>query len=135
MARNDGVDRTFARNRDLRLDKKATPQSAYEHNERTKESYSNADIVPERTPLNVHYKTPVGTYEECFDALEQDEVISTWGTIHRRKHKLQAPGKNRRQHSAGDLQHRNILALRNPDSTGVIAENAKRHQSSGKYCR
>ena len=62
MARNDGVDRTFARNRDLRLDKKATPQSAYEHNERTKESYSNADIVPERTPLNVHYKTPVGTY-------------------------------------------------------------------------
>ena len=79
MARNDGVDRTFARNRDLRLDKKATPQSAYEHNERTKESYSNADIVPERTPLNVHYKTPVGTYEECFDVLEREEVISTWG--------------------------------------------------------
>ena len=79
MARNDGVDRTFARNRDLRLDKKATPQSAYEHNERTKESYSNADIVPERTPLNVHFKTPVGTYEECFDALEREDVISTWG--------------------------------------------------------
>ena len=79
MARNDGVDRTFARNRDLRLDKKATPQSAYAHNERTKESYSNPDIVPERTPMNVHFKSPTGTYEETFDAMEQANVISTWG--------------------------------------------------------
>ena len=79
MARNDGVDRTFARNRDLRLDKKATPQSAYAHNERTKESYSNPDIIPERTPMNVHFKSPTGTYEETFDALEQANVISTWG--------------------------------------------------------
>ena len=79
MARNDGVDRTFARNRDLRLDKKATPQSAYAHNERVKESYSNPDIIPERTPMNVHFKSPVGTYEETFDALEQADVISTWG--------------------------------------------------------
>ena len=79
MARNDGVDRTFARNRDLRLDKKATPQSAYAHNERQKESYSNPDIIPERTPMNVHYKAPVGTYEEYFDALEKNGVISTWG--------------------------------------------------------
>ena len=79
MARNDGVDRTFARNRDLRLDKKATPQSAYAHNERQKESYSNPDIIPERTPMNVHYKSPVGTYEAFFDALEKNGVISTWG--------------------------------------------------------
>ena len=79
MARNDGVDRTFARNRDLRLDKKATPQSAYAHNERQKESYSNPDIIPERTPMNMHFKSPAGTYEETFDALEQAGVISTWG--------------------------------------------------------
>ena len=79
MARNDGVDRMFARNRDLRLDKKATPQSAYAHNERTRESYSNPDIVPERTPMNVHFKSPTGTYEETFDALERENVISTWG--------------------------------------------------------
>lgn len=79
MARNDGVDRTFARNRDLRLDKKATPQSAYAHNERQKESYSNPDIIPERTPMNVHFKSPAGTYEETFDALEKAGVISTWG--------------------------------------------------------
>ena len=79
MARNDGVDRTFARNRDLRPDKKATPQSAYAHNERQKESYSNPDIIPERTPMNVHFKAPVGTYEAYFDALERNGVISTWG--------------------------------------------------------
>ena len=79
MARNDGVDRTFARNRDLRLDKKATPLSAYAHNERQKESYSNPDIIPDRTPMNVHYKSPTGTYEETFDALEQAGTISTWG--------------------------------------------------------
>ena len=79
MARNDGVDRTFARNRDLRLDKKATPQSAYAHNERQKESYSNPDIIPERTPMNLHFKSPTGTYEETFDALERDNIISTWG--------------------------------------------------------
>ncbi len=27
-----------------------------EHNEREKDSYSNQDIVPERTSLNVHFK-------------------------------------------------------------------------------
>ena len=79
MARNDGVDRTFVRNRDLRLDKKATPQSAYEHNERKKQSYSNVDVVNERTPMNVHFKSPTGTYEETFEALERENVISTWG--------------------------------------------------------
>ena len=79
MARNDGANHTFVRNRDLKADKKATPQSAYAHNERKKESYSNPDIVPERTPMNVHFKSPVGTYEECFSALEDQKVISTWG--------------------------------------------------------
>ena len=79
MARNDGVDRTFVRNRDLRLDKKATPQSAYEHNERKKQFYSNVDFVNERTPMNVHFKSPTGTYEKTFDALERENVISIWG--------------------------------------------------------
>ena len=79
MARNDGANHTFVRNRDLKADKKATPQSAYAHNERKKELYSNPDIVPERTPMNVHFKSPVGTYEETFSALEDQKVISTWG--------------------------------------------------------
>ena len=42
MARNDGIDRTFARNQDLpTLDDVAKVQ---EHNEREKDSYSNQDI-------------------------------------------------------------------------------------------
>ena len=52
MARNDGIDRTLARNQDLE-----TPDDVakvQEHNEREKDRYSNVDIVPERTPLNVH---------------------------------------------------------------------------------
>ena len=51
MARNDGIDRTIARNQDL-----PTPDDVakiQEHNEREKDSYSNQDIVPERTPLNI----------------------------------------------------------------------------------
>ena len=44
MARNDGIDRTFARNQDLpTLDDMAKVQ---EHNEREKDSYSNQDIEP-----------------------------------------------------------------------------------------
>ncbi len=77
MARNDGVDRTVARNRDLK--KSATIEGAQAHNERQKEVYSNPDIVPERTPFNIHYKEPTGAYEEMFAELEQQKVISTWG--------------------------------------------------------
>ena len=79
MPRNDGVDRLVVRNCDLKPGKTSTPENAYAHNERKKESYSNPDIIPERTPLNVHFKSPGGTYLELFDALEQDKIISTWG--------------------------------------------------------
>ena len=79
MPRNAGVDRLVARNCDLKPGKTSTPENAYAHNERKKESYSNPDIIPERTPLNVHFKSPGGTYLELFDALEQDKIISTWG--------------------------------------------------------
>ena len=60
MARNDGVDRTLARNQDLE-----TPDDVakvQEHNEREKDRYSNVDIVLERTPLNVHFKAPTNDY-------------------------------------------------------------------------
>ncbi len=77
MARNDGIDRTVARNRDLK--KSATLESAQAHNERQKECYSNPDIVPERTPLNIHYKTPTGSYEDMFAELVEKKIISTWG--------------------------------------------------------
>ena len=77
MARNDGVDRTVARNRDLK--KSAAIDGAQAHNERKKEVYSNPDIVPERTTYNVHFKEPTASYEEMFSELEKEKVISTWG--------------------------------------------------------
>lgn len=77
MARNDGVDRTVARNRDLK--KSATIEGAQAHNERKKEIYSNPDIVPERTSFNVHFKEPTASYEDMFTELEKEKIISTWG--------------------------------------------------------
>ena len=55
MARNDGIDRTSARNVDV-PDKDIG--NTQKHNEREKDSYRNPDIVPERTPLNIHFKAP-----------------------------------------------------------------------------
>ena len=77
MARNDGIDRTVARNQDLE-----TPDDVakiQEHNEREKDSYSNQDIVPERTPLNVHFKAPTDDYVKMFEQMERDKIISTRG--------------------------------------------------------
>ena len=77
MARNDGINRTVARNQDL-----PTPddvEKIQEHNEREKDSYSNQDIVPERTSMNVHFKAPTDDYVKMFEQMEQDGVISTRG--------------------------------------------------------
>jgi len=54
-------------------------QKVQEHNEREKDSYSNQDIVPERSSLNIHFKEPTAGYEEMFTQMEQDKVISTRG--------------------------------------------------------
>jgi len=77
MARNDGIDRTLARNQDLETPDDVT--KVQEHNEREKDSYSNQDIVPERTSLNVHFKAPTDDYVKMFEQMEQDGVISTRG--------------------------------------------------------
>ena len=77
MARNDGIDRTVARNQDLETPKDVA--KVQEHNEREKDSYSNQDIVPERTSLNVHYKAPTDDYVKMFEQMEQDGMISTRG--------------------------------------------------------
>ncbi len=78
MARNDGVDRTSARNRDVEPERVTDAQA---HNEREKSigNYSNQDIIPERTPLNVHYKAPTGSYEEIFEEMKAQKIISTRG--------------------------------------------------------
>ena len=53
--------------------------NAQAHNEREKSSYVNQDIVPERTPYNVHFKTPTAGYKEMFEQMRSDGVISTRG--------------------------------------------------------
>lgn len=76
MARNDGIDRTSARNVNLTA---AKIGNAQRHNEREKESYTNPDIIPERTPQNIHFKKPTAGYAEMFAQMEKDGVISTRG--------------------------------------------------------
>ncbi len=76
MARNDGVDRVTARNVNLADAKIANVQR---HNEREKESYVNSDIVTEMTPFNVHFKKPNDTYENIFNKMVEDKIISTRG--------------------------------------------------------
>ena len=77
MARNDGIDRTFARNQDLpTLDDVAKVQ---EHNEREKDSYSNQDIDTTQTYRNIHFKAPAGSYAAMFDQMIADRTISTRG--------------------------------------------------------
>ena len=77
MARNDGIDRTFARNQDLpTLDDVAKVQ---EHNEREKDSYSNQDIDTTQTYRNIHFKAPTGSYAAMFDQMIADGIISTRG--------------------------------------------------------
>ena len=77
MARNDGVDRTIVRNHDLKAP--GDVAKIQEHNEREKANYSNQDIVPERTAMNVHFKAPTASYAEMFGQLEREKVISTRG--------------------------------------------------------
>ncbi len=76
MARNDGIDRTSARNVNLTA---AKIGNAQRHNEREKESYTNQDIIPECTPLNIHFKKPTAGYQEMFDKMKADGEISTRG--------------------------------------------------------
>ena len=76
MARNDGIDRTSARNVNLTA---AKIGNAQRHNEREKESYTNPDIIPECTPQNSHVKKPTAGYAEMFAQMEQDGIISTRG--------------------------------------------------------
>ncbi len=76
MARGDGINRTNARNMRLTAAKVGNTQ---QHNEREKDFYVNQDIVPERTPLNIHFKTPSAGYREMFAQMEADGVISTRG--------------------------------------------------------
>ena len=64
-----GIDRTLARNQDLETPDDVT--KVQEHNEREKDRYSNVDIVPERTALNVHFKSPTDDYVKMFEHVSE----------------------------------------------------------------
>ncbi|MDR1704467.1 MAG: plasmid recombination protein [Clostridiales bacterium] len=49
------------------------------HNERKNAEYMNDDIIPERAGFNIHYKRCEGGYEQTFDKMLSDGVISTRG--------------------------------------------------------
>jgi len=76
MARGDGVYRTSARNARMTA---AKVGNAQRHNEREKESYTNQDIVPERTEMNVHFKMPTAGYTEMFGQMVAGGTISIRG--------------------------------------------------------
>ncbi len=75
MARNDGIDRTSARNVNLTA---AKIGNAQRHNEREKESYTNPDIIPERTPQNIHFKKPTAGYAEMFARWKRMVYLHPW---------------------------------------------------------
>lgn len=81
MARNDGIDRTSARNVNLTA---ANIGNAQRHNEREKESYTNSDIIPERTPQNIHFKKPTAGYAEMFGSDGEGWCnLHSWSEIRR----------------------------------------------------
>lgn len=76
MARGNAIHRTTERNARM---KDADIGNAQAHNERQKESYVNQDIVTERTPMNVHFKSPSSDYTAMFDDVVSSGTISTRG--------------------------------------------------------
>ncbi|MFI3213807.1 MAG: plasmid recombination protein [Eubacteriales bacterium] len=76
MARNDGKDRTIARNGDYT---RSQIGNIERHNERKNESYQNADIRIEQSDKNIYFKKPQGGYIDTFDKMCEDGTISTKG--------------------------------------------------------
>lgn len=76
MARNDGVDRTVVREKGYQRSGIGIRER---HNERKNESYSNPDVVPERSELNVHFKQPDATYESVLNHMLNKKIVSDRG--------------------------------------------------------
>lgn len=70
------IDRTVVRNQAYR---KQGISIRERHNERKNIHYSNPDIVLGRSNLNIHFKQCEGTYEQTFDQMVADGLISTRG--------------------------------------------------------
>jgi len=53
--------------------------AAERHNERKNSDYENINVVPERIGMNVHYRSPTGSYMDIFREMEANGTISTRG--------------------------------------------------------
>ena len=49
------------------------------HNERLNTDYANVNVVQERIPLNVHYRSPPSSYMETLRTMEAAGTVSTRG--------------------------------------------------------
>ena len=76
MARNDGVDRSVVREEPLR---RSSIGIRERHNERKNEAYSNADVMPERSYMNIHFKQPEASYESILNHLLNEKIVSDRG--------------------------------------------------------
>ena len=47
------------------------------HDERKNKEYENINVVPERTPYNVHFRSPSGSYMDTLRKLEDEGLVST----------------------------------------------------------
>lgn len=76
MARNDGIDHSFARNGKYT---RGQISNIERHNERKNEIYQNTDIQFERSEKNIYFKKPTAGYISVFDKMCEDGTISTKG--------------------------------------------------------
>ena len=70
------ADKSVVRNKQYRRGGLSVRQR---HNERQNADYMNDDIMQDRAALNVHFKQPTGSYEQMFDTMLADGLISTRG--------------------------------------------------------
>lgn len=76
MARNDGIHRAVVRNAKI---SDGSIRKVQDHNEREKSTYSNQDIILERSALNFHFKIPEDDYKKVFDKMVNNGEISVRG--------------------------------------------------------
>jgi hypothetical protein len=70
------IDRTIVRNQPYR---RGGISIRERHNERKNESYSNPDIEPERSQMNVQFRQCETTYEKALDRMLEQGAVSTRG--------------------------------------------------------
>ena len=77
MAKNNKADMSCAR---VKKYTASDVSKAERHNERKNETYENMNVIEERIPFNVHFRTPTApTYMEQLKQMETDGLVSLRG--------------------------------------------------------